>query len=467
MDDLKLIKKHYGEDMMHLCRELFPTLLEEEGLLFKLISDNFAYSKLLYEDIIDDGMEEEFKDYIYSFIDVENNNEIITDKTPFELMKEAGYTLFECKSEEDIQKFKKYYKKGEELCTFRGHRLESCYVFFAVKDNVDQIKREDFDRPSRQDPYGTSVISIQFRRGEKNTVSIKNRYNHVVNNPDSTFHNNLDEINPGLTKSFEKQYNLNISRENDYDFELTNYLMDMDGKWFKYNYEINNICYGANNVIIDNFDSKQYDPAKILIIDYYIFDLENKTIKCYDKNIVDSFPYAFDKIDKMEINKLIYSKNKELKIYHDGVISSIVFDENNRMIELDYQGDMKEIEYFMSENLYLSKIRLENADKIGDRFLKSNAYNISTINLPNALSIGDGCLQFSGVIVSFKAPKVTDIGKGFMNNVYIIKELDLSSLENIGNHSIFEDDFQNILKNIKVFKISDKYKNLLPGGKKL
>ena len=25
--DLKVIKKHYGEKMMHLCRELFPTLL--------------------------------------------------------------------------------------------------------------------------------------------------------------------------------------------------------------------------------------------------------------------------------------------------------------------------------------------------------------------------------------------------------------------------------------------------------
>ena len=31
MDDLKLIKKHYGEKMAHLCRDLFPTLLEEEG----------------------------------------------------------------------------------------------------------------------------------------------------------------------------------------------------------------------------------------------------------------------------------------------------------------------------------------------------------------------------------------------------------------------------------------------------
>ena len=39
--DLKIIKEKYGEKMMHLCRELFSTLLEEDGLLSKLMLDNF------------------------------------------------------------------------------------------------------------------------------------------------------------------------------------------------------------------------------------------------------------------------------------------------------------------------------------------------------------------------------------------------------------------------------------------
>ena len=47
-DDLKLIKKHYGECMMHLCRELFPTILEKEGLLFNLMSTHFNYDRDLY-----------------------------------------------------------------------------------------------------------------------------------------------------------------------------------------------------------------------------------------------------------------------------------------------------------------------------------------------------------------------------------------------------------------------------------
>ena len=32
----------------------------------------------------------------------------------------------------------KYYKKGEELCTFKGERLKTCRVWFAVKENVEE-----------------------------------------------------------------------------------------------------------------------------------------------------------------------------------------------------------------------------------------------------------------------------------------------------------------------------------------
>ncbi len=33
VDDLKIIKKQFGEAMMHLCREEFPTILEQPGAL--------------------------------------------------------------------------------------------------------------------------------------------------------------------------------------------------------------------------------------------------------------------------------------------------------------------------------------------------------------------------------------------------------------------------------------------------
>ena len=198
--DLIKIKDKYGEKMMHLCRKLFSTILEDEGKLFKLINSHFAYSKYLYDDIVNNMLEDNFKNYIYSlYADNMETNLFIDNRSPYELMNCAGYNLYECKCEEDIQFFKKYFDPREFLCTFRGYRLRKCYVFFAVRNNVDEIKREDFINPYRQDLYGTSVISIQFSRGDINTLSIKNRYNHTVNNPDATYSNNLDNIIPGLT----------------------------------------------------------------------------------------------------------------------------------------------------------------------------------------------------------------------------------------------------------------------------
>ena len=132
MNDLILIKKYYGEEMMHLCKKLFPTILEEEGKLFSILSEHFAYNKFLYEDIISQDMIISFTNFIYSFAGIDITD-VITDKNPFELMEEAGYILYECKTEEEINSFKKYYKNGEELCTFDSDRLEECYVFFAVK----------------------------------------------------------------------------------------------------------------------------------------------------------------------------------------------------------------------------------------------------------------------------------------------------------------------------------------------
>ena len=105
--DLKLIKKKYGEKMMHYCRSELSTILEKEGLLPSLLLQHFNESHILYDDIEKEGKLEEFKNYIYSLIDVENNMERIDHRTPKELLNKAGYDFYECKTAEDIQTFKK------------------------------------------------------------------------------------------------------------------------------------------------------------------------------------------------------------------------------------------------------------------------------------------------------------------------------------------------------------------------
>ena len=112
MDDLKLIKRQYGEEMSHLCRELFPTLLETPGLLYRTLTSKFAPSRLLYKDIKEQKLEDIFKTIIYHTAD--NSENIEVNKTPVELLKEQGYTLYKCETEKDIQSFRHYYKRKDE-----------------------------------------------------------------------------------------------------------------------------------------------------------------------------------------------------------------------------------------------------------------------------------------------------------------------------------------------------------------
>ena len=105
--ELNRIKKLYGEKFMHLCRRLFPTLLEQEGLLTKILEENFSTnSRTLGEDITEE-YEEDFKNFIFSKVNVEKDQiEVIEKKTPYELLEEAGYELYECTSEKEIHFYK-------------------------------------------------------------------------------------------------------------------------------------------------------------------------------------------------------------------------------------------------------------------------------------------------------------------------------------------------------------------------
>ena len=97
--------------MMHLCRELFPTLLETEGKLSELMLKLFNPSRYLHEDIVNNHLETEFKDYIYSNLEPSNEILLQTHKTPQELLSIAGYDLYECTNDSELQSFKKYYKE--------------------------------------------------------------------------------------------------------------------------------------------------------------------------------------------------------------------------------------------------------------------------------------------------------------------------------------------------------------------
>lgn len=411
-EDLKIIKNKYGEKMMHLCRSLFPTILEQPSVLSKIMLDHFEPTRFLYEDLINNDLIEDFKIYIYDIFEPELKEEHKIDKTPAELLSEAGYNLYECKTEEEIQSFKKYYEKREELCTFKGGRLDRCHVFFAVKKDVDNIKRKNFPHPLRQDEYGTSVISIQFTRDESHTLSIKNRYNHTVLNPDATFSNDLDNIKAGLTESFERVYGM-IQRNkshNSHNFEIPGYVLASDGKMYKYNYEIGNVYYCPNNIIIDNFKVKRFPKERYIVLDYFILDLKNG--EAYSKTNSDSFPETINNI----INVKVYNENEFKKIVltpEKGESIVIVLDKYSRIIGL----------------------RHPNIEIIKDSFLYHNE-TLQQFDAPSLIEIGSYCFSKNKNMKTINTPKTKVIGDEFLKENESLEELNMSELEEIGRESL-------------------------------
>ena len=92
--DLKRIRKLYGEKMMQLCRTLFPTILDTPGLLPNILENAVAPSRALATDIIENDLQDAFQSFVYGFI---KEKEALADSsvTPFDLMKKAGYTLYQ------------------------------------------------------------------------------------------------------------------------------------------------------------------------------------------------------------------------------------------------------------------------------------------------------------------------------------------------------------------------------------
>ena len=437
--ELNRIKKKYGENFMKLCRDLFPTILEMSGRLEEILSMSFAgNTRTLYEDIVSNGLEGKFKNYIYSKIDVEDpEKKIIMDKTPYELLDEAGYVLTECFSEDEIQKFRKYYAPKEELCTFNGGRLKRNIVFFAVKKNANDIKRENFKKPEREDEYGTSVMGIQFNREGLCTVSIKNRYNHTVNNPDATYGNDLDRITPGLTQSFarllKKDYDLELNDANVEKFTIPNYVVANDGKYYRYNTEIEGIYYCPGNVIIENGSAKKIEnPESQMLIDYFILDMKNKSIDLYDPRIDDSFvnglrdlSMANFQIERTENGGKKITIQKRQK---DPIIIGI--DKDNRIIEY-VNHELKNVEdNFLVHNTNLCNLDIPNVIQIGQNFLYNNK-GLKNLELSKLTSVGDAFLARNVILKEINCPNLKNVGFAFLLENEDLNSLNLPSLEKV------------------------------------
>ncbi len=401
-NELNQIKKLYGEKMMQFCRTNFGVILDNDGKLTEILKNNFEPSKNLLADIQKDLQTHEFINFVLQKFDGSLRSYKKTNKNPFELMEEAGYHLVECKTEEDVEQFRKYYKQNELLCTFDylSTRLAEWDVFFATKHNIDDIKRENFHTPEREDEYGTSCISLQFSRGKDHFISIKNRYNHTVENCDATFANNPENIISGLYDSFENYLGITF-RKSTSDFYLNNYIKDDNDTYHKYNIRQNNIYYLTNNKVMDCGEITQFNKDDYILCDHYLIcknKEEGLSVTLYDDRLRDSFCSIYEDIQKIE-DQLFKDENgnvcKKIEITNgDGNVSSIILNNQNNIIA--YANNTIETlpDNFMSHCLNIAEIKMKNVKEIGDDFLIFNT-KLKNFYAPNLENIGNKFCYFN------------------------------------------------------------------------
>ncbi len=389
-----------------------------------------------------------------------------TDKNPLELLSDAGYDAFVVKTEEQKNSIKKYFRYGEALCTFGdATRHENYYMIHAVKRGADKIKPAQ--KPQRQDEYGTSVISIQIAK-TGGFISIKNRYNHTVDNPDATFNNNPDEIIPGLSESLKKYF--------DVDFNVShapmphNYRMVND-QLVRYNCEINNIYFGPDYYFSGSKITKLNTDYE-LMLDCFILNIKTGEISdiaqehkffthhryldtgiqtdsastilnivCRGKKItVQKNPqnkterkiFADDKhIITVNNNGDIVELNMPgIKILYDGFLH------NNHSLRSFYAPDCEIIEDDCLIDAPLEKLYIPAAKKVGHNFCFHNNQNLSELYAQNVEEFGNNCFSYNQTNQPLNFPKLKKTGEGFFLRNENAPEIYMPNVEYFGRNCL-------------------------------
>lgn len=421
--DLKIIKKKYGEDFALFCYKEFQVLLNHQGLLSQIIQENFAPSRFLYQDIINQDKVINFKNYVFCMANLEQHvikNDNI--EHPKVLMDKAGYELFKCETQDDVNSFMKYYADGEEICTFWDpDRIKENLIFFAVRKDVDKIKRAK--NPSITDPYAKSVISIQFRKGLSSCPNIINRYNHSVRTPNAAFEGNLENIIEGLSDSFQKHYKVVLGIDANMAFSLNKYIKADDGRYYRYNnsyrpyYATFEEYYCTNNVVIENGNVVKYDKNRYIVFDEFILDKSEK------KFVNSSFDDAFV--------KEFYEETDMGKISTIEKIETLNLKNDEKLIKIWCKNKTQPAEIKLNKYNQIYGYSNPNSIEIGDYFLFYNK-TLTELNLPNVRTIGDGFLRNNQCLSKLDLPCVSEIGNGFLFNNQSLKSVKVPKVKNWG-----------------------------------
>ncbi len=308
------------------------------------------------------------------------------------------------------------------LCTFNDvSRHERYHIVHAVKKDVGQIRREDFKgKEKREDEYGTSVISIQMLKSG-GFISIKNRYNHAVNNCDNTFNSNPDNIIEGLSVSLKEHFNVEFTTT---ESALPDDVMIVGEKnqLFKYHTERNNIRYGDQAWAKDGEIHTVNKSAGDALFDYFRFDNKTKTLIKIDKDYEDSFADDFNRA--YGGNKTLIVKNGNLMLGEDVLIGA----EKSRIKTLDLPELAEMGHYCLRYAPALTTFNAPSLTRMGAWCLEM-ACALRTFNAPALTTMDNGCLRYAPALTTFNAPSLTTMGDYCLQNVPALTQLNAHRLQ--------------------------------------
>ena len=365
---------------------------------------------------------------------------------PIKLLDRAGYDAYYADTLEKQNAIEKYYAKGEHLCTFGDPtRFKRYYIINAVRKDVDKIRREDFRGKEKRDDfeehgYGTSVLSIQMRK-EGGFISIKNRYNHTVGNPDNTLNSNPDNIIKGLSESLKNFFNVDFSAQR---VCIPGNYRIVNNQIIRYNFERNNVYFGSD-FYVKNGVIHELDKSKEIMLDMYILNLKDKTVWNPSD---DAQPFPIDResdsfreegrifAGEFKDKNLSVTKNEDgsRNVNADGVLIAKV--KNGQIIGLNLPTTKHIGNYFFGGFFWggvpvLREFSAPELEDFGLLFLE-NAKFLEKVDLPKVRKMRDYSFSRAHELVDFNAPELEEVGRDFLRENNKLKKLDLPKLVKVG-----------------------------------
>jgi len=478
-DTFKELKNKYGETAAKSARNAFgPKAFAKGEELVTFLAEKIPV-KSHFPEIIQEKKPQDF--LVSSFLSQYQKIEIPKEPKPVfsakELLKKIGYSLSNPTTSEALLKFAHFYKTGERICTMNDvdGRLKDNYVFFLTHKNAANIPHaKDLDknnltpewthylkkngitdingiRPKSEDPYGTSVLSVQIDIETGTVLKIINRYNHSVKDPDFTFGGNLDKLIPGLEQAIYRKTKF----KNPPERKLTDRpetILAVDGKFYYYTQEREGVYWG-DGFVYANGRMTVVDPSSERVVDGYILSSKEKKQSPFLEGYQEPYLEGIQKVkfpSKDTIEILDAQGNKATLKTKDGCLISFHSDElteagdnffryNNTLTSLSAPKLKTAGNNCLRYNEFLTFLSCDNLEEVGDHFFYHND-SITSLSLNNLKKVKDGFFFSNNSLTSLSLNNLEEVKDYFFRSNESITSLSLNNLKKTGDHFFYSNE---------------------------